>query len=82
VLNISGFLNLKPDAINLDGKTRDDPKTSIENSPKVTFKASEGTFKNAGLFKTLDKALVNSLFVTGFGVDKLTPPVSLESLIK
>lgn len=75
-------MNLKPEAINLEGKTLEDPSTSIENSPKAIFKASEGTDKNAGLFKTLAKDLVNSLFVTGFGVERLTPPVSLESLIK
>ena len=81
MLKISGFLNLKPDAFNLDGKTLEDPKTSTENSPRATFKARDGTLKNAGLFKTLDSAFVNSLLVTGFGVVKLIPPVSLESSI-
>ena len=76
---MSGLLNLNPDAFNLEGKTLDEPKTSTENSPRATFNAIDGTLKNAGLFKTLDSAFVNSLLVTGFGVVKFTPPVSLES---
>ena len=74
-------MNLKPAAFNLDGKIRDEPKASIENSTKAIFKAKEGTLRNAGLFTTLESDLVNSAFVTGFGLVKLTPPVSLTSSI-
>jgi hypothetical protein len=82
VLKISDCLNLNPEAFNLEGKTLLEPRASTENSPNAIFRAMLGTLKKAGLLTTLDKALVNSAFVTGFGLVRFTPPVSLTSSIK
>ena len=68
--------------VKVEGKTLLDPSASTENSPKAILRAKPGTLKNAGLLTTLDNALVNSEFVTGFGLVRFTPPVSLTSSIK